>query len=235
MYEIRLVCEGITDQAVLEAVVHAHLNSRNFEINRIQPDSSLYGGDAGPHGGGWKGVRGWCQSVREAGGLRAVGALREDIDLLVIHVDADILLDAEHDARNPCPPPDGNILAAEAIVMQWLGITSLPERVLIWVPSMATEAWLLRSVFPGLGESLSCLTSPPPALCVECVEDPAAVLEGKSPKLVRRKGGDLKKITKNYRDVKPLVSASWGDLTGSMWSAGRLQQGLSRWIPVSVS
>jgi hypothetical protein len=231
MYEIRLVCEGNTDHAVLEAVVHAHLNSPNFEIKRIQPDQSLYGGDAGPHGGGWKGVRGWCQSVREAGGLQAVGALREDIDLLIIHVDADILLDAEHDARNPCPPPDGNILAAEAIVMQWLGITSLPEKVLIWVPSMATEAWLLRAVFPGLPESVSCLTSPPPSVCVECLEDPATALEGKSPRFVRRKGKDLKKIVTAYRDANPLVSKAWGDLAGNVWSAGRLQQGLLRWIP----
>jgi hypothetical protein len=168
------------------------------------------------------------------GGLQAVGALREDIDLLVIHVDADILLDAEHDARNPCPPPDGNILAAEAIVMQWLGITSLPEKVLIWVPSMATEAWLLRAVFPGLPESVSCLISPPPSVCVECLEDPAKALEGKSPRFVRRKGKDLKKIAIAYRGANPLVSKAWGDLAGSVWSAGRLQKGLSRWIPVAA-
>ncbi|MFN9618606.1 MAG: hypothetical protein ACK55X_02685 [Synechococcaceae cyanobacterium] len=216
-------------------MVFAHLNSPAFRISRIQPDESLYAGDAGPHGGGWKGVRGWCQSVREAGGLQAVGVLPDDVDLLVIHVDADILLDPEHDERNPCPPPNANILATEALVMRWLGLNSLPEKVLIWVPSMSTEALLLRAVFPGLSESLSCLTIPPPAVCVECIEDPVAVLEGKNPKFVRRKGKDLKKLTRGYRDAVLVVSASWGDLTGSMWSASRLQQGLSRWIPASAS
>lgn len=234
MYNVRLVCEGSTDHVVLEAVLLAHLNSPDFRVSRIQPDESLYWGDAGPHGGGWKGVRGWCQSVRDAGGIQAVGALSKDVDLLVIHVDADILLDPEHDASNACPPPDANILAAEAIVMQWLGLNHLPEKVLIWVPSMATEAWLLRAAFPGVPESLSCLTSPPPSVCVECVEDPAAALEGKRPKFVRRKGKDLKKIVSAYRDAIPLVSAAWGDLTNNLWSADRLQQGLSRWIPVST-
>jgi hypothetical protein len=234
MYNVRLVCEGSTDHVVLEAVLLAHLNSPDFRVSRLQPDASLYGGDAGPHGGGWKGVRGWCHSVRDAGGIQSVGTLPEDVDLLVIHVDADILLDEEHDANNPCPPPDANILAAEAIVMQWLGLTTLPEKVLIWVPSMATEAWLLRAVFPALPESVSCLINPPPSVCVECFEDPAAALEGKSPRLVRRKGKDLKKIVKAYRDANPLVSEAWGDLAQSMWSAGRLQQGLLRWIPVSA-
>jgi hypothetical protein len=152
MYNVRLVCEGSTDHVVLEAVLFAHLNSPDFRVSRIQPDESRYGGDAGPHGGGWKGVRGWCQSVRDAGGIKAVGALPEDVDLLVIHIDADI----------------------------------------------------------------------------------AAALEGKRPRFVRRKGKDLKKIVFAYRDAIPLLSAAWGDLTNNMWSAKRLQQGLSRWVPVST-
>lgn len=232
MYNIRLVCEGSTDHIVLEAVLLAQLNSPDFRVSRLQPDESLFGGDAGPHGGGWKGVRGWCQMVRDAGGLQAIGALPEGVDLLVIHVDADILLDSEHDESNPCPPPNANILAAEAIVMQWLGLNHLPEKVVIWVPSMATEAWLLRAVFPGSVESLSCMTSPPPSACVECVANPAAALERKRPRFVRRKGKDLRKIPSAYRDSIPILSAAWGDLTNSLWSASRLQQGLSRWIPV---
>jgi hypothetical protein len=52
MYNIRLVCEGVTDQRLLEAVLLAHLKTPSFRINRIQPDESLYAGDAGPHGGG---------------------------------------------------------------------------------------------------------------------------------------------------------------------------------------
>ena len=62
-----------------------------------------------------KGVRGWCQSVQEAGGLEAIGALQKDVNLLIIHVDAAIVLDKEHDAAHPCPPPESNLLAAEEI------------------------------------------------------------------------------------------------------------------------
>lgn len=234
MYNIRLVCEGVTDQRVLEAVLLAHLKTPSFRINRIQPDESLYGGDAGPHGGGWKGVRGWCKSVQEAGGLEAIGALRPDVSLLIIHVDADIVLDKEHDIILPCPPPEKAILAAEKIVVEWLGLAHLPENVLIWVPGMATEAWLLRAIFPDLPQSRSCLADPLPPACVECIEDPAAVLEGKRPKFVRRKGKDLKKIEPAYRDAHPALAEAWGGLVDSLWSAGRLQQGLSRCIPATT-
>lgn len=234
MYNIRLVCEGVTDQRVLEAILLAHLKTPLFRINRIQPDESLYGGDAGPHGGGWKGVRGWCKSVQTAGGLEAIGALQPDVSLLIIHVDADILFDIEHDAAHPCPPPENNILAAEGIVMNWLGLERLPENVLLWVPGMATEAWLLRAIFPELPESRSCLTDPPPPACVECIEAPAAALEGKQPKFVRRKGKDLKKIAPAYRDAYKDLADSWGGLVDSLWSAARLQQGLSRCIPIST-
>ncbi|WP_143594056.1 hypothetical protein [Synechococcus sp. BO 8801] len=218
----------------MEAVLFAHLKQPSFRLSRIQPDESLYGGDAGPHGGGWKGVRGWCKSVQAAGGLEAIGALRPDVHLLIIHVDADIVLDKEHDAAGLCPPPENNILAAEALVMGWLGLVNLPENVLIWVPGMATEAWLLRAIFPDLPESRSCLTNPLPPACVECLKDPAVALEGKQPKFVRRKGKDLRKIATAYRDAHPALAEAWGNLVDSLWSAGRLQQGLSRCIPASI-
>jgi hypothetical protein len=234
MFNLRLVCEGPTDQAILESVLSAHLNSTDFKITRLQPDESRYGGDAGPHGGGWKGVRSWCQSVQAAGGLEAIGALRPDIDLLMIHVDADIVFEPEHDVNYRCPPPENNILAAEAIVMTWLGLPCLPNNVLIWVPGMATEAWLLRAIFPELPESRSCLTDPLPPACVECIEDPSAVLEGKRPKFVRRKGNDLRKIPAAYRDAHPVLAEAWGGLVDSLWSAGRLQQGLSRCLPATT-
>lgn len=234
MYNIRLVCEGNTDQRVLEAILFSHLKDSSFRLSRIQPDESLYGGDAGPHGGGWKGVRGWCQSVQEAGGLEAIGALQIDVNLLIIHVDADIVLDKEHDAAHPCPPPENNILAAERIVKNWLGLERLPENVLLWVPGMATEAWILRAIFPDLPESRSCLADPPPPACVECIEDPAAALEGKKPKFVRRKGKDLKKRVPAYLNAQKDLAGAWESLVHSLWSAARLQQGLSRSIPRSL-
>lgn len=231
MYRVRLVCEGPTDFEVFQAVLDAHLGGEEYQLSMVQPDGSLYGGDAGPHGGGWKGVRGWCQAAAEAGGVEAVGALGEGIDLLVIHVDADIAGDGEHNVAQPCPPPAPTVRAVEGVVLSWLELDALPDRVLIWVPCMATESWVLRALFPELTEAASCLSEPPPGVCVECEPEPASLLLGKRPRLVRRRQGALKKIRASYRDARVDISNRWGDLSAHVWSAHSVEQGLNRWIP----
>ncbi len=121
MYRVNLVCEGPTDLDVLRAVLDAHLNGEDYQLTMLQPEGSLYGGDAGPHGGGWKGVRSWCLEVAAQGGLRAIHALADDVDLLVIHVDGDIAGEPELDLAQPCPPPEDTVHAVEHMVLSWLG------------------------------------------------------------------------------------------------------------------
>jgi hypothetical protein len=98
MYNIRLVCEGFTDEIVLKAILFAYLQSPDFTVDTIQPERSEIQGDPAEHGTGWKGVRSWCQMVQAAGGLEAVRALDTEVDLLIIHVDAGIVFEAEHNA-----------------------------------------------------------------------------------------------------------------------------------------
>ncbi|MBX3143489.1 MAG: hypothetical protein KF813_07025 [Trueperaceae bacterium] len=231
MYNVKLVCEGTTDLHVFQAVLDAHLGGAEYLLGMLQPDGARYGGDAGPHGGGWKGVRGWCQAAKKAGGVEAVGALTDDVDLLVIHVDADIACDAEHNAAKPCPPPAPTVQAVEALVLGWLGVSSLPDRVLLWVPCYSTEAWVLRALFPTLSQSASCLAASPTSGCVECISDPASVLLGKTPKLVRRKQGQLKKIASAYQDAQAAITQRWGDLRAHVWSAKRIEPELVKWVP----
>lgn len=149
MFEVRVVCEGPTDIEVIRAILSYHF-SEDFILTQLQPEGSLYGGDAGPHGGGWKGVRSWCLAAADAGGLEAVGALTRDVKLLVIHVDADVASDSEVGAEQPCPPPLATVDRLESIVLGWLGLQEPPPRVAICVPSKAIEAWLLRAFFPEL-------------------------------------------------------------------------------------
>lgn len=240
MYRVRLVCEGPTDGDVFAAVLDAHLHGGEYQLTRLQPVGSLYGGDAGPHGGGWKGVRGWCRAAAESGGLEAVGALGPDVDALVIHVDADIAADPEHGVRKPCPPPAETIEAVETIVMGWLGVPTLPARVVLWVPCMATESWVLRGLFPSAPQAVSCLRDAAGPDCVECRAEPAQDLLGKTPKLVIRRPRSrpdgsvvqvLKKQRRAYRDAVGALSRRWADLVANLFSAQRLGNGLARWIP----
>jgi len=241
MLNVKLVCEGITDKIILEAVLSAYLQSDKFTVNCIQPESSKIEGNPYEHGTGWKGVRSWCQMVQAAGGLDAVEALQSGVDLLVIHVDAEIVFEAEHDGLSqPCPPPDRNIKAAEAIVMNWLGLQQLPDRVVIWVPSMMTEAWVIRALHPEIQLSESCLRPSATPSCIECIENPKERLLGLSPKLIRRrqrtKNGrttmEIKPYTKRYDSISPSIAKAWPDLVDNIWSAAHLRDNLLRALPL---
>jgi hypothetical protein len=228
MFKVHLVCEGPTDLEVLQAVLDACLQGIDYLPIVLQPDLSRYGGDAGPLGGGWKGVRRWCEHIAQAGGFEVLQALAPDTDMLIIHVDADIASDREISVMQPCPPPRDTILALERVMLQWLGLQSLPERVAFWIPAMATESWLLRALFPHKAEAAPC---EPTALagvrCVECIADPASALIGERPKLVRRKDGAVKKDRGAYRSQRAPLAARWPELVTELWAAHRLNEAIS--------
>jgi hypothetical protein len=240
MFNVKLVCEGITDKIILEAVLFAYLQSDKFTINCIQPESSKIEGNPYEHGTGWKGVRSWCQMIQAAGGFEEVRALASEVDLLIIHVDAEIVFEAENNAGQPCPPPEQNVITAERIVMSWLGLQELPENLVIWVPSMMTEAWILRALFPCLPESSTCLDHAATPTCIECISDPKTTLLGKKPKLVQRKNrlkngrriSEVKPITSAYNGIRGSISQAWPDLVSNLWSAARLRDHLSRALSI---
>lgn len=239
MFNVKLVCEGITDKIILEAFLFAYLKGSDFTINCIQPESSKIEGNPYEHGTGWKGVRSWCQMVQAAGGLQEVRALASEVDLLIIHVDAEIVFEAENNAGQPCPPPEHNVIKAESLVMSWLGLLELPLNVVIWVPSMMSEAWILRALFPSLPESSTCLDQAATPICIECISDPKTMLLGKKPKLVQRrkrfKNGrrvsEVKPITSAYIGIRGSISQAWPDLVNNIWSAARLRDNLLRALP----
>src|ERR1700722_5774291 len=91
---IALVAEGVTDYEVLRAAIESMLNGQSFDIKLLQPEGSVAftgTGNAGPLGGGWRGVYKWCLQAAERGG----GRVRDDplfiaYDILVLHLDADV-------------------------------------------------------------------------------------------------------------------------------------------------
>ena len=105
---VGLAAEGPTDHAILSAIVERLSPFCVLTILPLQPDLSDSFEGFGPHGAGWKGVRGWCREVAgDWGGIRQFlsPALGPPIDVLVVHVDADIASDREIDVEEPCPPP----------------------------------------------------------------------------------------------------------------------------------
>ena len=153
MVRIALVAEGVTDYEVLHAALEAMLNGRSFDLKLLQPEGSVAftgAGDAGPLGGGWKGVYQWCrQATVRSGGKFSDDPLFIGYDLLLLHLDADV---ADEDPANatigpipalagvlpctqPCPPPNATTDLLRQVMLSWIGETTLPPRTILCTPS----------------------------------------------------------------------------------------------------
>jgi hypothetical protein len=133
-----IVCEGSTDFPVLRLVVRAVLPEPDLIVEFVQPDlDALKAKAVGAIAPGWTGVRTYLQSA-------ASTLLARQVDVLIVHVDADVprvapqiarkLRDASSDEPDLAPLCDH--------VKSWFA-GGVPESAIVVIPRDATEAWLL--------------------------------------------------------------------------------------------
>ncbi len=219
MYRVAIACEGPADRIIIMAILDNYFDD-DYEPIHVQPPRTCIGGDAGGLGGGWKGVRTWCRQEAAAG----LPAVLRNADLLIIQVDADVSREAELNCSRPCPPPSAGADEVRALLLAWLGVSSVPRKVVLCVPSMASESWALVALFPASPAALPC--APPPAgLCVECntaVKQTLRVL-GKTlrPKLVVSQGGRLKNQSRGYEAQQDKIAQGWPTVVGVCTQAAR--------------
>jgi hypothetical protein len=164
---IALVGEGVTDFEVLRAAIDSMLNGRSFDLKLLQPEGSVAftgEGNAGPLGGGWKGVYKWCrQAALRGGGSLSGDPLFIGYDLLILHLDADVAgedpandrIDPVPDlagvlpCEQPCPPPAATTGALRLVILSWAGEGQTPPRTVLCTPSKSTEAWVMAAFFPN--------------------------------------------------------------------------------------
>jgi hypothetical protein len=169
---IALVGEGVTDYVVLRAAIESMLGGRSYELKMLQPEGSVAftgGGDAGPLGGGWRGVYKWClQSAERGDGHSSGDPLFIGYDLLVLHVDADVA--NENPAKHPrypipelagllpcaqaCPKPSATTNLLRRVILTWMGEAQTPSRTVLCTPSKSTEAWVMATFFPNDAEMM---------------------------------------------------------------------------------
>jgi hypothetical protein len=198
--QFSVVCEGPSDYCVIEAVLVAVFGDVDFILQRIQPLESLYGGDAGPYGGGWKGVRAWCEATRDKWG--SVGASRAGItgDILIIHIDADVAGEPEINCAQPCPPADPTVRNLRAEMLGWLGNATVPDWIVLCTPSKDMDAWVLTALYPN---------DPWVSRNIECRLGSAVRLRNKPEKLVRQRGGRIQKLAPAYKVVGRRITDAW--------------------------
>ena len=163
---IALVAEGVTDYEVLRAAIESMLGGLSFDLKLLQPEGSVAftsGGDAGPLGGGWKGVHRWClQAAQRGDGSLSGDPLFISYDLLVLHLDADV---ADEDPANQrvdpipelqgvlpcardCPPASATTNPLRRVLLSWVGETQTPRQTVLCTPSKCIEAWVMAVFFP---------------------------------------------------------------------------------------
>lgn len=163
---IALVAEGVTDYEVLKAAVQSMLDGRAFDLKLLQPEESIAftgGGDAGEHGGGWKGVFKWCsQALDRNNDVFTDDPLFLAYDLFVLHLDADVASeDPARAKKDPmpefegvlpcnqtCPPPTATTDALREVILSKLKLEAVPSGMVLCTPSKSTEAWVMAMCFP---------------------------------------------------------------------------------------
>lgn len=221
MSSVRIVCEGPTDYDLIKAIL-THINP-DLVVTLIQPEADGLHGNAGPHGGGWKGVRGWCHTIRDHGGLSTSGALA-NVQALILHVDADIATDPEINCAQKCPPAQPTTTALGALICaQWLGETP-PKKLILCIPAQSTELWIWAALFPS---ELQQQVNP------ECMPEPAAKLTHRDGKFVQRKDGSYKKNRKGYQNAGPQIALAWDQVTATIPEARRFDQSLRHALTLS--
>jgi hypothetical protein len=143
-------------------------------------------------------------------------------DVLVVHVDADIASEnalASADLRRECPPATATCDRIRAHVLYLLGCSEPPARTALCIPAQSTETWVLAALYPSEADQYG---------HIECRQDPAALLVGRRPGLVRRKDGAYKKVTRRYADASGEISSGWTHVTARCPEAGRFEHDMLR-------
>jgi hypothetical protein len=141
-----LVCEGQSDSIIFEELIQ-ELWPEVVDVRRLHPEVDEY--DRAVGASGWTGVQAWCR--RHAGRLASVidPGIGPPLDVLVVALDVDIAVAA----GIADPPKHGSAYDAARLcqtIRDWLqpaGASALPEELLIAIPAMATEAWVLAALY----------------------------------------------------------------------------------------
>lgn len=217
---IGLVGEGPLDHVLLYAALEACLPGRAFDLRMIQPEGSLAFGELGT---GWGGVYRWCHQSAERGGgrLSADRLAFVELDLLILHLDADVAekkypdISVEPEAQDgalpcaaPCPPAKASTDPLRQVLSSWCGETgTLPARVVLCTPSKETGSWLLAALRPELGN-------------VECINNASSRLET-LPKSQR-----VHKSTASYRARAGVLRERWADCAKRLDEMARFEHDL---------
>lgn len=142
---VGFVCEGSTDYVVLRAIAERVLGP--IDARCLQPVVDALDRQARGGRGGWSEVRAWCEQQASLDGVFAP-LVGDALDVLVIAIDLDIAVQAGLE-KHPANLSAYDATALCATIKSWLP-QPIDRRVIVAIPVMSTEAWVLASLYPKL-------------------------------------------------------------------------------------
>lgn len=218
---IATVVEGPTDRLVLKAIIN-HLYPGEHRYFDLQPIGSDTFGETGT---GWKGVRNWCRQTWQRQDSSLSKVLSEmagpPLDLLVIHIDADIATASDLQAglpeplpivQTPCPPVLATIDNLRLVITRWLNFNQfieLPPQVLITVPAQDMENWIFAALYPN--DEL-CQSADYGCTHTSSRHPGYRLTLSRYGKLLSRKDGTIKKSQHRYQAILPQFVENWAQV-----------------------
>ncbi len=217
-YRIGIVVEGTTDRIIIESALNKILADHTYILTQLQPELSdgLKNGGFGYTGSGWGGVYQWCRQIVNMDIALADNLFLQKFDFIIIHLDADvaeknyqsanIANPVKHDLPcvQPCPPASNTIEALEQVVLGWLNLKEqLAHPFVMCTPSKCTEAWVAIALY-GQGDKNLLID-------IECnskIENYLAQKPARE-RLIRNRGGKMKKITQKYSEKSGQITTQW--------------------------
>lgn len=206
---VGFVCEGSTDIVVLRRVIEAVLG--DIDPRPLQPETDALDRQIVGTRAGWSEVRAWCGRVTSFDDYFDPD-IGDPLDLLVVAIDLDIAIRAGV-AKRPSNLEAYDTAELCKIVKSWLP-TPLPGRVIIAIPVMATEAWILAAMFPRLRN-------------LESIDDPALTLVQRGKIEMGRSGSPWKRVTE-YRGFAEMIASKLKHVKQACGEANRFVTKLKR-------
>ena len=216
---IGTIVEGPTDRLMIKAIVDAICLGEHQYFD-LQPADV---GDSFGEPGGWKRVRRFCQDIWQNLNTNVSDFIIDyDLDLLLIHVDADVVeeSDLQEGIRHPidpvivnCPPIEPAINRIHEVIARWLNLleaTALPSNIILVVPAQDSENWIFAGLFPDDGlcqnDDYECVqqdNSKHPAFCLSLKKYEYEGIR------LRRTNGRVRKTVSFYRHILPVMIDHW--------------------------
>jgi len=233
--KIGTVVEGPTDRLLLKAIIEKVCPGEH-DYRDLQPAD--VGNSFGPRGAGWWGVRQFCFDIWQQLNTNVADLILDhELDLLIIHIDADVAIRNDlqmrdttsvEDVARPCPPISSTTENLRKVIANWLNLDSInqfPPQVLLAIPAQDSENWVFAAIF-----SDDELCRNPDYECIHPLnshQNPAYLLTlSEYGRILRRKKGEIKKSKNSYRRILPDVVISWDTVCDICTQAQLFHDGL---------